>query len=77
MKYLLVALVAAGLMGGIVSAKNESCSPYCDNPGPQGPGAQKVDRQPIHVYPRSQKESSNYESYDNDTSHRKYQPGMR
>ena len=67
-KYLLVALVAAGLMGGMVSANNESCSPHCDNPGPQGPGAQKGDRQPIHVFPRTQKESSNSESRENDTS---------
>ena len=73
MKYLLASLIAACLIGGIVSAKNEQCSPYCDNPGPQAPGAKKGDR----YFPMPRGESSNYESYDNDTSHRKYQPGMR
>ena len=77
MKYLLVALVAACLIGGIVSAKNEWCSPHCNNPGPQGQGAEKGDRQLIQGLPRTQKESSNSESNDNDTSHRKDLPGFR
>ena len=68
MKYLLASLLAACLIGGIVSAKNKWCSPHCDNPGPQGQGAEKGDRQPIHGLPRTQKESSNFESRENDTS---------
>ena len=68
MKYLLVALVAAGLMGGMVSAKNEWCSPHCDNPGPQGQGAEKGDR---HNFTPT-RESSNSESHEHDTSTKKH-----
>ena len=68
MKYLLVALVAAGLMGGMVSAKNERCSLCCDNPGPQGPGAEKGD----YYFPTPARESSNSESHERDTSTKKH-----
>ena len=83
MKYILAALISAGLIGGIVTA-NESgsgvlshnCPPSCPSQGPQEQGAGKGDRQQIHDYPipRTQKESSNSESHEHDTSTEKRWP---
>ena len=71
MKYLLAALVAVGLMGGMVSANERipgivgnDCNPRCPSQGPQGPGAEKGDRG-IFLPAR---ESSSSESHENDTS---------
>ena len=72
MKYLLASLIAACLIGGIVSAKNEWCSPHCNNPGPQGQGAEKGDR---HIYSDPYlRESSSSKSDENDTSTKKHWP---
>ncbi len=72
MKYLLASLVAGCLIGGMLSANergsgglSDNCPPSCPSQGPQGPGAQKGDRQPIHAFPRTQKESSNFEKDEN------------
>jgi len=79
MKHLLIALIAVGLMGGVVLAKDEDCNtppccpPICLPPGPQEPGVEKGDR---HIFAPA-RESSNSESHDNDTSHRKDLPGIR
>ena len=80
MKYLLVALVASGLIGGgMVLAKDRDCEgptccpPFCPHQGPQGPGAEKGD----HYIFKPRRESSNSESHDNDTSHRKEIPAIR
>ena len=77
MKYLLVALVAVGLMGGMASANERitgivghDCNPRCPSQGPQGTGAQKGD----HHYPTPLGESSNSESHKHDTSTEKRWP---
>ena len=71
MKYLLAALISAGLMGGMVSANvkipgilGHDCNPSCPSQGPQGQGAQKGDH---HIFAPARKSSSS-ESRENDTS---------
>ena len=77
MKYFSASIVVACLIGGVVSANeggsgvlSHNCPPSCPSQGPQGPGAEKGDRD--IVLPA--RESSSSESHENDTSTEKPWP---